>query len=93
MTTDQPKPVRIVPIFEGSDTMQEIFGEVTEGNDRIYSIEPRPHYATDADRFPICLRLWGNGHWCRADGQPRRLADRAAAHVEGQRWLETGRTS
>lgn len=65
-----------------------VYGEPVERNARIYSIEPTPYYATH--RPPVSLRLWGEGHWCVANGQACHYPTDEAAHEAGQIWIETG---
>lgn len=67
---------------------RHVYGDVTEDNDRIYSIEPTPAFATH--RPPVTLRMWGNGHWVRCDGQAHHYATEDDAHAAGRRWLTEG---
>lgn len=71
---------------------REVFGVVTEDNDRIYALEETPWYSPNA-HFPVTLRCWGKGHWVRCDGQAAHYPNEAAAHAAGRRWIETGRTA
>jgi hypothetical protein len=75
-----------------TSTVLARFGEVTETNDRIATIEVRPGFR-EGDRAGLVLRCWGRGHWCRQDGQPLLCNDRVSAAAEATRWIETGRAA
>lgn len=79
---------RIAP----TETRQIIatFGDVTEDNDRIATLEIRPGMF-EGEYQALALRCWGNGHWCRADGQPHFFTDRVPADAAAERWISEGK--
>lgn len=38
-----------------------------------------------------CLRMYGHGGGCVANGEPHRFTDEASAHRAGKRWVELGK--
>lgn len=71
-------------------TQLATYGEVTEGNDRIARLELAPG-RQEGDHLGLMLRCWGEGHWCRADGQPAYFTYRMDADTAAERWISTGR--
>jgi len=59
-------------------------------NGRTYTIEVRPGF-TEGQYLGLALRRWGEGHWCRCDGEPHYYTDRHHARLSGKRWLESGK--
>lgn len=67
-----------------------IHGIVSEACDRIYEVTPTPYYAPHRPAWT--LKCWGEGYWCRADGQRSHFPTEAAAHEAGRKWVLEGRS-
>ena len=63
---------------------------ITAGQDaRSYAV--KPHNDLWGYGFNWAVRLYGQGHWCRSDGQKHLHQSREAAEQAGVRWLIEGR--
>ena len=65
------------------------YGNPSEDNDRIATLEVRPGMA-EGQYQALALRLWGSGHWCRADGQAGYFTTRQDADKAAERWISEG---
>ncbi len=68
------------------------YGDVTEDNDRIATLELRPGMA-EGQYQALALRCWGRGHWCVAEGQAHYFTDQVDADLAGGRWVSEGKRS
>ncbi|HYI43695.1 MAG TPA: hypothetical protein VD768_08755 [Sphingomicrobium sp.] len=57
---------------------------------RRFTVEYQQDFRPDSG-LDWTVRLYGEGHWCRADGHPHKFRTREAAEQAGQRWVATGR--
>lgn len=95
LTPNQPRDVIFsdARIQASAQTGREIlatFGEVTEDNDRVATIELRPGMF-EGEYLALAVRRWGMGHWCRFDGQPACCTDRADAVALCRLWISEGK--
>lgn len=73
-----------------ADRIIQRWGDPGEDNDRIATLELRPGMF-EGEYQALALRCWGNGFWCRADGQAGYFTTRADADKAAERWIEEGK--
>lgn len=80
-------PAFALPPFPGP--AQDLLEEGS-ADQRAYRIEVRPGFA-EGQYLGLALRMWGDGHWVRRDGEPQHYTKREYARLTALRWLESGR--
>lgn len=80
----------VITLDRPADAILATFGDPREDNDRIAQLEVRPG-RSEGQFQALMLRRWGNGDWCRADGQPAYFTHRSAADTDAERWINEGR--
>lgn len=73
-----------------ADAIIAILGDVTEDNDRLAVVEVRPSM-TEGEHLGVAVRMWGNGHWCTANGHPHFFTSREPALEQATLWIAEGR--
>lgn len=76
--------------FATPDAILATYGEVTEENDRIATLELMAGMQ-EGDRCALALRRWGHGHWVECNGSVWLFTRRVDAAAAAERWIAEGR--